>query len=462
MSTPTTEELVQKDKQHFLHPWQLFDVFPEEGALPIVRGEGCYIWDSEGNRYFDAVGGLWCNNIGLGSREMAETIAAQALKLSYASAFVDLTNEPAAELAAKLAELAPGDLNHVLYSCGGSTGIDAAFRLMHFYNNCRGKHDKKHVISRVHSYHGSTYAAMSIGGKPGDHPKEFDYITDTIHHLTAPNYYREAQQGQTPDAFTDTLVQEFEDKIVELGGADHVMAYFAEPVLGAGGVIVPPQDYNRRMWEVCQRYDILYVSDEVVTAFGRLGHWFASKDEFDIEPDIIVCAKGLTSGYQPLGATIFSDRIWDVVSEQGMGRYFAHGYTYSGHPVACAAALKNFEILERERLFENVREVGPYFMEQLQTLTDLPIVGEVRGKQFMVCVEFVSDKESKALFPEELDIGKRIANHADARGLIVRPIVHLNIMSPPLTMSKEDVNFIVRTLRDSIEATLVDLENEGH
>jgi len=350
-----TSELVEKDKAHHVHPWQLYDGSnKDKSVLPIVRGEGCRIWDSDGNEYFDAVGGLWCNNIGLGREEMAQAIAEQVVKLSYASAFVDMTNAPATELAAKLAELAPGDLNHVIYTSGGSTANDTAFRLMRFYTNVRGKHDKKHMISRVNSYHGSTYVAMSLGGKMGDRIPELDFITDTIHHVTDPDFYRNAKPGQSEDEFVDMLVQEFEDKITELGGADHVLAYFAEPVMGAGGVIVAPDGYNRRMWEICQKYDILYVSDEVVTAFGRLGHWFSSKDEFGIQPDIIICAKGITSGYQPLGAVIFSDRISDVLSEKGDGRYFAHGFTYSGHPVACAAALKNIEIMERENLFDNV------------------------------------------------------------------------------------------------------------
>jgi len=458
-----TSELVEKDKAHHVHPWQLYDGSnKDKSVLPIVRGEGCRIWDSDGNEYFDAVGGLWCNNIGLGREEMAQAIAEQVVKLSYASAFVDMTNAPATELAAKLAELAPGDLNHVIYTSGGSTANDTAFRLMRFYTNVRGKHDKKHMISRVNSYHGSTYVAMSLGGKMGDRIPELDFITDTIHHVTDPDFYRNAKPGQSEDEFVDMLVQEFEDKITELGGADHVLAYFAEPVMGAGGVIVAPDGYNRRMWEICQKYDILYVSDEVVTAFGRLGHWFSSKDEFGIQPDIIICAKGITSGYQPLGAVIFSDRISDVLSEKGDGRYFAHGFTYSGHPVACAAALKNIEIMERENLFDNVREVGPYFMEQLQTLLDLPIVGQVRGLQFMVCVEFVKDPETKELFDDEIDIGKRMADAADARGLNVRPVEHLNVMSPPLTMTKDDVNFVVRTLRESIEAVLATLEKEGH
>jgi putrescine aminotransferase len=215
------------------------------------------------------------------------------------------------------------------------------------------------------------------------------------------------------------------------------------------------------MWEVCQKYDILYVSDEVVTAFGRLGHWFASKEEFDVQPDIIVSAKGITSGYIPLGVAIYSDRIAEVVHQPGHGDCFTNGYTYSGHPVACAAALKNIQIMEEEKLFENVNVVGDYFHEQLKTLEDLPIVGQVRGYKFMQCVEFVKDKQTKALFPDELDIGKRIANNADPKGLIVRPLVNLNIMSPPLIMTKEDVDFVVATLRESILETIDELREEG-
>ncbi|GAA6154213.1 aminotransferase [Pseudoteredinibacter isoporae] len=455
-----SQAINQMDKDHHLHPWQIFDVFREEGALAIARGEGCYIYDTDGKRYFDAVGGLWCNNIGLGRKEMADAIAAQAYEMSYASPFVDLTNVPAAKLAAKLAELAPGPLNHVFFTCGGSTAVDTAFRMIHYYQNCRGKHEKKHIISRMNSYHGSTYAAMSIGGKPGDHPPEFEYISDIIHHLSYPNYYRCAAAGQSEAEFVDELVTEFEDKIAELG-ADNVAAFFAEPIMGAGGVIVAPEGYLKRMYDVCKKNDILFVADEVVTAFGRLGHWFASESEFGIVPDMITSAKGLTSGYQPLGALLFSDTIWDVLNAEDSGRCFAHGFTYSGHPVACAAALKNIEILEKEKLLENVMEVGPYFEQQLKTLEDLPIVGQVRGRKFMVCVEYVANKETKALFPEEQDIGKRVSNHADELGLITRAIVHLNVMSPPLTMSKADVDFVVSTLRKSIELTIEDLKQEG-
>ena len=446
-----------------VHPWTTFEVFDKSGSLLMTRGEGVYIYDSNGHQYLDAVGGLWCTNIGLGREEMAEAIAEQVKVMAYANPFVDVTNPPAAELAAKIAELAPGDINRVIFTTGGSTAIDTAFRLIHFYQNCRGKHDKKHIIARNAAYHGSTYAAMSISGKKIDHPPEFDFITDTIHHISYPNLYRppSGMEGLSEEQFIDALVAEFENKIEELGGANKVAAFFAEPVMGAGGVIVPPGDYLQRMWEVCKKHDILFVADEVVTAFGRLGHWFVSKDVFNVQPDIITCAKGLTSGYQPLGATLFSDRIYEVLSEKGKERYFPHGFTYCAHPVACAAALKNIEIIEREQLLKHVQEVGPYFLQQLETLLDLPIVGDVRGHHFMACVEFVTDKKTRELFPDELDIGTIVSDHADRLGLMVRPMVHLNVMSPPLVMTKDHVDFIVKTLRASIKLAISDLMDKG-
>lgn len=459
----STDELIAKDKAHMVHPWTTFEVFDKTGSLPIVSADGIYIHDIEGRRYLDAVGGLWCTNIGLGREEMVEAIADQVRTMAYANPFVDMTNIPATELAAKIATLAPGDINRVIFTTGGSTAIDTAFRLIHFYQNCRGKHDKKHVISRDASYHGSTYAAMSIGGKKTDHPPEFEYITDTVHHISYPNLYHppEGMKGLSEEQFVAALVKEFEDKIEELGGADKVAAFFAEPVMGAGGVIVPPADYLPRMWDICQKHDILFVADEVVTAFGRLGQWFASKDVFGVQPDIITCAKGLTSGYQPLGATLFSDRIYEVMSEDGKQHCFTHGFTYCGHPVACAAALKNIEIIERENLLEHVQDVGPYFLEQLKTLLDLPIVGDVRGHHLMACVEFVADKKTRRLFPDEMDIGKFVSDYADESGLMLRPDINLNIMSPPLVVSRDDVDFIVSTLRASIKSAISDLLRKG-
>jgi adenosylmethionine-8-amino-7-oxononanoate aminotransferase len=455
----SNKEVWEQDRRHHVHPYHNFSSYDKHGSLIIEEGRAGYITDIDGKKYFDAVGGMWCTNIGLGRQEMVDAIAEQATKLAYANPFTDMSNQPAALLAAKLAELAPGDLNHVFFTCGGSTANDSAFRLIQMYQSARGKKQKKHILCRLDAYHGTTYLAASLSGKVGDRTPDFNYIEDIIHHLTSPNFYR-APEGMDEAQFCDYLIDEMEQKIMDLG-ADNIAAFYAEPILGSGGVIVPPENYNRRTWELCQKYDILYVADEVVTAFGRLGHWFVSKDMFDVQPDIICCAKGLTSAYLPLGAMIFSDRIYEVLGNDD-DRWFSAGYTYSGHPVCCAAALKNIEIMEREKIFDNVREVGAYFEEQLHTLLDLPIVGDIRGRLFMMCVVNVMNKETKEFFPPEVNIGKRISNHAEELGVIVRPAVDLNIMSPSLTMTKDDVDFIIPRLRKAIELTVQDLQEEGY
>jgi adenosylmethionine-8-amino-7-oxononanoate aminotransferase len=338
-------------------------------------------------------------------------------------------------------------------------GNDTAIRVIHFYFNRLGKKSKKHIISREDGYHGSTYLTMSMTGVAFDHVG-FDIIKDFIHHIPAPNVYRRPP-GVSVEQFCDQKVADLENKILELG-PENVACFIAEPVMGAGGVIVPPPGYHRRTWEVCKKYEVLYISDEVVTGFGRLGEMFASEAVFDIRPDIIVCAKGIASGYLPLGATLFSDEIYDVISvPQAEGAMFTHGFTYSGHPVSCAAGNKNIEIIEREDICGHVREVGPYLEQQLATLLDLPIVGDVRGKNFMMCVENVADKETKELLPAEVKIGNRIADHCQKRGLIVRPIAHLNVLSPPLILTKEQIDSMVAILRESITAAMDDLVREG-
>ena len=455
-----TAKIVEADQRFLIHPYQVFDTYLSDPVLPISRGAGAELVDTEGNVYIDAVGGMWCTNIGLGRDEMADAIADQVRKLAYANPFVDMTNLPAVALSEKLMSLAPGSVNHVFFTTGGSTAVDAAFRTVQLYQHARGKHRKRHIISRIDAYHGSTYASVSIGGKPGDRPPDFDFIDDFIHHLSSPNFYRYGG-ARTEQEFADDLVTEFEAKVAELGGADHVAAFFAEPIMGSGGVILPPADYLQRIWRFCQDNDIVYVSDEVVTAFGRLGEWFVSESQFGIMPDMITSAKGLTSGYLPLGALLMSDKIFDTIAAEGHGRYFAVGYTYSGHPVSCAAALKNIEIIERENLLGHVQKVGPYFIEQLETLRDLPMVGDVRGSHLMACVEFVADRETKRTYPEELGIGKMVSNEADALGLIVRPIDNLNVMSPPLVVTTDEIDLIVSRLREAIIRTQAKLEEKG-
>ena len=451
--------LWEMDRAHSLHPWTNFGSFEEKGALVISRGEGAYLWDSDGNRYLDAVGGLWCTNIGLGRREMADAISDQVLNLAFSNTFVDMTNAPSALLAAKLASLAPGDLNRVHFTTGGSTAVDTAVRMVGYYQSCMGRPQKTDIVARDYSYHGSTYLSQSVGKRPGDRVPEFQYKTDGIHHLSVPNPYRRPDE-MTEAQFCDHLIAEFEALIARVG-ADRIGGFIAEPIQASGGIIIPPEGYLRRMWQVCQRHDILFIADEVVTAFGRLGHWFASLDEFGVQPDMICTAKGLTSGYIPMGALIFSDRIWAAMAQDG-ARWFTSGLTYAGHPVACAAALKNIEIIERENLLQNAAKVGAYFEARMSRLESLPMVGQVRGRKLMLCVECVVDKTSKALLPDDADESKRISDIAESLGLIVRPIGHLNVMSPPLIITESQVDFIAETLEKAICQVADDLTREGY
>jgi adenosylmethionine-8-amino-7-oxononanoate aminotransferase len=455
-----TQDIWQKDKDHFIHPWTDFSTFKEQGSMVVAESEGAYIFDSDGKRYLDGIGGLWCVNVGYGRAEIGQAMAEQATKMTYYSSFGHHTTVPVAELSAKLASLAPGPLNHVLYGSGGSMANDTTVRLVHFYFNQLGMPDKKMIITRENGYHGSTYLAMSMTGIDYDHIG-FDVIGEPlIQRVSGPDLYRRPE-GTTPEEYTDLLLAEFRTKVESLG-PQNVAAFFAEPIMGAGGVLVPPPGYLKGIRDLCTEFQILFVADEVVTAFGRLGHFFASEDVFGIVPDIINSAKGLTSAYAPLSATLISDGIYDVISvPQAEGSVFAHGFTYSGHPVCCAAALANIEIIEREDICGHVRRVGPYFSERLASLSDLGIVGDVRGSHFMQCVENVADKETKELFDPSVHVGDRVAGACEKRGLIVRPIAHLNVLSPPLVLTVEQIDWMVDVLRDGIIEVQADLVAEG-
>ena len=330
------QELWQMDHDHVLHPYTHFDSFKREGSLVLVEGSGCHVTDAAGKRYFDGIGGMWCVNAGYGRKELAEVMAEQAMQLCYTNFFVDVTNPPAAKLAAKLAQLAPGSLNHVAYATSGSCAVDTAIRLAHFYQSRKGQGGRRLVISRQNSYHGSTYLGMTVGKRDGDQSAHFQYVPDLVHHLSAPYPYRRPE-GMTLAGFSDFLVTEFEQKIAELG-PENIACFIAEPAQASGGVCIPPPNYLPRMRELCTRHGILFIADEIVTAFGRLGHMFASQDEFGIVPDMILCAKGLTSGYIPLSVVIYSDEIQEVISAPGNNVWFTHGFTYAGHPVEIGRA----------------------------------------------------------------------------------------------------------------------------
>ncbi|MCR8726346.1 aminotransferase class III-fold pyridoxal phosphate-dependent enzyme [Frigidibacter sp. ROC022] len=456
----TTDELVGLDQAHVLHPFHHLgqDRQHPEPPLILIRGEGARVWDSRGRDYFDAVGGLWCTNIGLGRREMARVIAEQAEKLAFASTFGAMNNEPSIRLAARVAELAPGDLNQVHFTTGGSTATDTAFRMVAYAQSCMGFPEKRHVISRSHSYHGGTYAAMSLGRRRGDQPAEFAYESETIHHVSAPYQYR-PPEGVAPEALTDHLVAEFEETIARIGPGK-VGGFFAEPIQASGGILVPPPDYFPRMAEVCRRHGILFVADEVVTAWGRVGHWFASDGLYGVTPDIICTAKGLSSAYQPIGAVIFSDRI--MAAMQSGERWFTSGFTYAGHPVACAAALKNIEILEDEGLLANAARVGAHLGRRLAELRQLPLVGDTRGEGLMWCLEAVADKASRRPLPDAAQVSIRISKATEARGLLVRPLGPLVILSPALILTLDEADFIVDTLAEVIPLVADTLVHDGY
>ena len=449
MNKPDANSAWAKDRAHVLHPYTDFSSFHEEGSQVMDGASGMHVTDTDGRRLLDGIAGLWCVNIGHGRREMAEAISAQVMQMQYYNPFGHSTNVPAAELGFWLAQNAPGDLNHVYYTCGGTTANDAAVRLVHYYNSMRGLHRKKKIISRNCAYHGATYVAAELTGilatKNG-----FDRIgQDFIHHVSAANMYAKPD-NLTEDAYCDHLVQEFQERIDQLG-PDNVAAFIAEPIMGAGGVLIAPEGYHRRMREVCKRHDILYIADEVVTAFGRLGEWFASDRLFDCQPDMLVSAKGITSGYIPLGATLISDEIYEVISRpQCEGGIFSMGLTYFGHPVACAAALKNIEIMERENLLSNAGAVGTFFQSDAQRLRSLPFVGDVRGRGLMLAVDLVAEKATKAPFPISARAGERVFRKCVENGVIVRPVGDRIVLSPPIIISADQCSAIVDAIEDAI------------
>ena len=441
-----------------VHPGETLQNLGSNERTVLDASDSVYVVDSDGNRLLDGPAGMWCVNAGYGRPEIIEAINKQLERLTYASPWA-VANAPAAELAEVLGELSPGDLNHVFYTTGGSTAVDSALRFVMFYNNYTGRPEKKHFIARHKSYHGSTYLSASVSGRERDKPF-FDFERGWVHHISAPDPYHRPE-GTSVEHFCDSLIAELEAKIAEIG-PERVAAFIAEPVLASGGVIVPPPGYQERCLEVCGEHDIIYIADEVVTGFGRLGHWFASEDVFHVVPDIITSAKGLSSGYIPLGAVLISDRLLEPLRHAaGEKAVFNNGFTYSGHPVACAAALANIDLMRSEKILEHVREVGPYLQSRLGELANIPIVGEVRGIGLMGCVECVISRDSKDPLVLDYEISRRIDVHCQELGLLVRPLINMCVMSPPLTISREQIDFLVDTLRQGITRAMQDVRDEG-
>ncbi|WFP64599.1 aminotransferase [Mesorhizobium sp. WSM4904] len=454
---PGDDDAVELAKRHLVQPWPYAGSVGAEARALIGEGDGIYITDASGKRLIDGPAGMWCINVGHRREELARVMYDQAMTLSYNTPWYTM-NAPSAELARRIADAAPGDLSHIFFTTGGSSAVETALRFMQFYNNVRGRPEKKLILSRGGAYHGSTYLSASLNGRPRDRDW-MDGADELVIKLSSPDPFRRPKEMSIA-AFTDFLVDQFRDTVARVG-ADRIGAFVGEPVQASGGVIVPPDGYLKRIREICRANDILYVSDEVVTGFGRLGHVFASGDVFGIDPDMITFAKGVTSGYFPLGGVIISERLLEQLRRSNHpDALFGHGLTYTSHPIGCAVALKNLDLLE-EGVLQHAREIAPYFQARLKTLEELALVGEVRGVGLMACVECVADRESKDPLQLDKNVGKRIDAHCHELGLLVRPLINMCVMSPPLIISREQVDDMVAILREGISRTMDDLRKEG-
>lgn len=452
-------ELETAAHEHLISPAEEMAKLGTSGGRPMfASADGVYIWDNRGHKLLDGPGGMWCTQVGYNSKPIADAISAQALRLCYNSPWYSLSG-PAAELSKRISDFAPGDLNHVFFTTGGSSAVDSALRFVQFYNNVLGRPTKKAIICRIDGYHGSTHLTAACSGRAGNRPN-FDLALENVSFISAPNVFRRPK-GMTEAQFLDHLIAGFEERVNTLG-PDNVGAFLAEPLLASGGILIPPKGYHARILEICRKHDILYISDEVVTGFGRCGHWFASEEVFDIVPDIITFAKGVTSGYVPLGGFVISDKVLSRVSgENAKGSYYTNGYTYSGHPVSCAAALANIEVFEKDNILEHVRDIAPYFQEKLQELKTLPLVGDVRGTGLLGCVECVTNPEDTEASEFDKQVALRVDRYCYEGGLIVRPIGSMCVLSPALIITKEQIDEMVRILRDSIVKVQDELKAEG-
>ncbi len=450
-----TAELQALDAAHHLHPFTHGADLARKGVRVITRAEGTTLTDSEGNDYLDAMAGLWCVNLGYGRHELAEAAARQMKELPYYNTFFQTTHVPAIALAARIAELTPGDLNHVFFASSGSEANDTNIRLVRTYWAQKGKPEKQVIISRKNAYHGSSMGSASLGGMAPMHAQGGLPIPG-IHHIDQPHWY--AEGGDTdPAEFGLQRARALEEAIHELG-EDKVAAFIAEPIQGAGGVIVPPETYWPEIQRICDKYEILLIADEVICGFGRTGNWFGSQT-LNIRPDIMTIAKGLSSGYQPIGGSVVTDEVAAVLD----GCEFAHGYTYSGHPVACAVALENLRILDEEGIVARAgSETAPYLKEKWETLADHPLVGEARICGLMGSIALTPHKDSRAKFAAEAGTAGLICReHCFANNLIMRHVGDRMVISPPLVITRGEIDTLVERAWKALDLAHKQLGDEG-
>ncbi|TNF21902.1 MAG: aspartate aminotransferase family protein [Rhodobacteraceae bacterium] len=450
-----TAELQALDAAHHMHPFTENEGLAKKGARVITRAKGVWITDSEGHDILDGMAGLWCVAIGYGREELAEVAARQMRELPFYNTFFQTTHVPAIALANKLAELAPGDLNHVFFAGGGSEANDTNIRMVRHYWALKGQPERNILISRKNAYHGSTVGSGSLGGMSGMHAQGGMPIPD-IHHINQPNWYAEGGD-MDPGAFGLARARELEEAI-ERHGPDRVGAFIAEPIQGAGGVIIPPATYWPEIQRICDKYGILLIADEVICGFGRTGNWFGSQT-LGIKPHIMTVAKGLSSGYAPIGASIVCDEVAQTIARDE----FNHGYTYSGHPVAAAVALENLRIIEEEGIVAHVRDVaGPYLKQKWEALAEHPLVGEASISGLMGSIALTPDKASRAKFAgEEGTVGYICRERCFANNLVMRHVGDRMIIAPPLVITPAEIDTLVERARKSLDETLEKITAEG-
>jgi len=451
----STKDWQAADAAHFLHPFTDFKSLAAKGTRVIVRGDNIYIWDSEGEKILDAMSGLWCVNVGYGQQVLIDAATAQMKQLPFYNSFFQTTTPPAIELAELLCEIAPPQFKHVFFAGSGSEGNDTIVRMVRRYWDVLGQPERQVIISRNNAYHGSTMAGGSLGGMSGIHAQ--GGVMPGIVHIEQPFWF-EHGQGMTRDEFGLKAAAWLEDKILEIG-ADRVAAFIGEPVQGAGGVIVPPATYWPEIQRICDKHGILLVSDEVICGFGRTGRWFGC-ETMGFRPDLMTFAKGVTSGYVPLGGVMVGDRVANVLIDQG--GEFNHGYTYSGHPVACAVAIANIRLIQREGLVERVRDdLGPTLAKQFESLAQHPLVGEAQTCGFMGALQLVKDKASGLTFDSSLEVGMVCRGHCFGNGLIMRAVGDRMIIAPPLVMTHAQIDEMVALIRHCLDLTLKDVQGRG-
>jgi putrescine aminotransferase len=444
------------DAAHHVHPFTDTAALRRDGVRVITRADGVYLWDSEGHKLIDGMSGLWCVQVGYGNHALAEA-GYEALKtLPYYNHFFKTTNPWTTELAAKLAGVLPEGHEHVLFANSGSEANDTALKLIRYHWNLKGKAEKKIHLSREFSYHGVTMAAASLSGLTPMHP-QWDLPLPGFAKVPAPYWFAAESMGHgdiAAEEFGLLIARKLEEKILELG-ADKVASFSAEPVQGAGGLIFPPTTYWPEVQRICRKYDVLLHLDEVITGFGRLGAWFGAQF-YDIAPDIMTMAKGLSSGYQPISAISLGKRMADTILHSN--EELVHGYTYSGHPVACAVALKNLDVIESDGLVPRVRDtIGPYFQRRLrETFGAHPLVGEVRGEGLLAAIELVPEKPRRSFFHRDRDVGTHCRNYCFASGLVMRAIRDTMVLAPPLTITESEIEEIIAKAKDAIDRTARD------